>query len=161
LYLSPRFLCFRSDTPDACTVVLPFREVLSIEAANTGLTGTPARGKPAPGEPSLHLGSVYITTRDRSHFFVNDLAEPAGLIEAVEAAISAATYALRSDGGDALGGQVGTAAAAAAAAVVPGIAAEAVSLPVDAVSPDVAVIPILTAPLLVADSFFVNRKKVI
>ena len=80
LFLSANYMCFLSDEPDACSVVLPLRDVQSIEPADTGMsTGTPKR----KGMPAVRGADAVCIMTARSHFILGSLQDPSVLITMV------------------------------------------------------------------------------
>lgn len=71
LFFSRRYLCFLSDEADRCTLVLPFRDVLSAEAMAAGSESKKSKMTELNG-----LSSVYITTRSQNHIVIGCETDP-------------------------------------------------------------------------------------
>lgn len=75
LYLSPNYVCFASEEPDECTVILPFREIAHAEMAGENPT-TSRRG----GVDQ----SVFISTHSNNSFMLGSLHQAEAFVALVQ-----------------------------------------------------------------------------
>lgn len=81
LYLSKRYMCFASEVVDDCSLILPFRELLSAELTDVAQS---SRGGLADVE-----NTVYLTTRSKSSFMLGNLSDPGALVTIIQEGLTA------------------------------------------------------------------------